>query len=58
MAELLQALDAYGSRIPLDRLAAHLEATSLCFEDVKAQAVFGERTYRGTSSTRGRPTRP
>ena len=46
MAELLQALDAYGSRIPLDRLAAHLEATSLCFEDVKAQAVFGERTYR------------
>ena len=46
MAELLQALDAYGSRIPLDRLAAHLEATSLCFEDVKAQAVFGDRTYR------------
>jgi len=43
---LLEALDAYEGRIPLDRLAAHLEGASLGFEDVRPHAVFGERTYR------------
>ena len=46
LLELLRALDAYQGRIPLDRLAAHLEAASFSFEDVQAQAVFGDRTYR------------
>ena len=46
LVELLQTLDTYQARIPLDRLAAHLQATSLCFDDVKAHAYFGERTYR------------
>ena len=44
LVELLQALDAYESRIPLDRLAAHLEGASFSFEDVKTRAVFGDRT--------------
>ena len=46
LVELLQTLDTYQARIPLDRLAAHLQATSLCFDDVKAHTYFGERTYR------------
>ena len=43
---LLDALDAFSGRIPLQHLAAHLEATTVGFDDVKPHAYFGERTYR------------
>ena len=46
LAALLQELDTYDHRIPLDRLATHLAETTLGFEDVRAHAVFGTRTYR------------
>jgi cysteine dioxygenase len=46
LLSLLADLDAYPARIPLDRLAAHLEAARIGFEDVASVACFGERTYR------------
>jgi cysteine dioxygenase len=46
LRKLLEALDAHRERIPLERLAAHLGATTLGFDDVTPYAFFEERSYR------------